>query len=204
MGKTSDTGSSNAKNGTKRRSAASKKAILDATYETLCIDGFRNLTIEGVASRAGVGKTTIYRWWSGKEELAVEAFLEHITPIIDYASTGSSRRDISIQIRRLANTFSGKDGKIIREMLAMAQFDEGTLELFKRGYLEPRRNAARKVLSTGVAQGEFREGFDADAIIDGLYGPLHHRLMLHKKIDDEAFLSTIESTVMASIVVDKS
>lgn len=187
-------------NGAKRRSAISKKAILDATYETLCQEGFRGLTIEGIAARAGVGKATIYRWWSTKGELSVEAFLTHITPMIEYVSTGSSRQDISMQMRRLAKTFSGKDGKIVREMLAMGQFNADTLELFKRGYLEPRRDAARKVLKQGIEQGQFRHDFDIEAIIDALYGPLYHRLLLNRPIDDESFLSSVESSVLISIL----
>ena len=55
----------------RRRSEASRKAILDATYELLKAVGFHQMSIEGVASRAGVGKTTIYRWWSSKGVLVL-------------------------------------------------------------------------------------------------------------------------------------
>jgi AcrR family transcriptional regulator len=78
----------------RRRSEASRKAILDATYELLKTVGFHQMSIEGVASRAGVGKATIYRWWSSKGVLAVEAFMEAVAPSIGFRETGSARADI--------------------------------------------------------------------------------------------------------------
>ncbi len=61
----------------RRRSDASHAAILAATVELLEEGGYRALTIEGVARRAGVGKQTIYRWWDGsKAALVLEAFSE--------------------------------------------------------------------------------------------------------------------------------
>ncbi|MEG3159408.1 TetR/AcrR family transcriptional regulator [Sphingomonas sp. LB2R24] len=185
----------------RRRNPDVTATILATTYALLREQGFRQLTIEGVAARAGVGKATIYRWWSSKGALAVEAFLLHVTPAIDYRGTGSSRRDIALQMRKLAHAFAGADGTIIREMLAMAQFDGETLHLFKEGYLEPRRVAAREMLALGVQQGEFRSDFDPDVIIDGLYGPIHHRLMLGRPTDDETFLKTIEEAMLSSIAM---
>lgn len=183
----------------KRRSAASLNAILAATYEVLQEDGFRTLTIEGVAARAGVGKSTIYRWWPSKGALAVEAFLLHVTPQIEYTDTGSARRDIGSQMRRLAQAFEGTTGRIVREMWAMAQLDDETLKVFKEGFLEPRRVAARQMLFQGVEQGEFHSDFDPDTIIDALYGPMHHRLLLRRTVADEEFLRTVESAVLNSI-----
>jgi AcrR family transcriptional regulator len=78
----------------RRRSEVSRKAILDATYELLKTVGFHQMSIEGVAARAGVGKATIYRWWSSKGVLAVEAFMEAVAPSIAFRETGSARADI--------------------------------------------------------------------------------------------------------------
>jgi len=183
----------------KKRSTASKNAIISATYEMLVEQGFKNLTIEGVAARAGVGKATIYRWWPSKGALAVEAFLIHVTPSIDYTSTGSARRDIGLQMRRLVQAFAGPSGRIVREMLATGQFEDETLEMFKKGFLEPRRLAAKKILLDGVEQGEFKPDFDTEIIIDALYGPIHHRLMTRRDATDEVFLCTLERMVLDTI-----
>ena len=58
-----------------RRSESSHRAIVAATQELLVEVGYRELTIEGVAARAGVGKQTIYRWWPSRAALALEAYL---------------------------------------------------------------------------------------------------------------------------------
>ncbi|MBA2740523.1 MAG: helix-turn-helix transcriptional regulator, partial [Actinobacteria bacterium] len=59
----------------RRRSERSHEAIVHATQELLVERGHRELTIEGVAARAGVGKQTIYRWWGSRAELVLEAYL---------------------------------------------------------------------------------------------------------------------------------
>src|SRR5260221_2469659 len=88
----------------RRRSEASRKAILDATYELLKTIGFHQMSIEGVASRAGVGKATIYRWWSSKGVLAVEAFMEAVAPSIEVPETGSARTDIQVPMQKRGQT----------------------------------------------------------------------------------------------------
>src|ERR671914_2594511 len=59
----------------RRRSERAHAAIVAATQELLVERGYRNLTIEGVAARAGVGKQTIYRWWPSRAALVLEAYL---------------------------------------------------------------------------------------------------------------------------------
>src|ERR1700754_5038901 len=59
-----------------RRSAQSREAIMRAALEMCQELGYARLTIEGIAARAGVGKQTIYRWWSSKAEVLFEAFVE--------------------------------------------------------------------------------------------------------------------------------
>ncbi|MFD8273254.1 TetR/AcrR family transcriptional regulator [Streptomyces flaveolus] len=59
-----------------RRSARSRRAIYDAALALVAEAGYPRTTIEGIAARAGVGKQTIYRWWSSKADVLLEAFLD--------------------------------------------------------------------------------------------------------------------------------
>ncbi|NEB05138.1 TetR/AcrR family transcriptional regulator [Streptomyces sp. SID13726] len=59
-----------------RRSEKSRRAIYDAALELVAEVGYPKTTVEGIAARAGVGKQTIYRWWSSKAEVLMEAFLD--------------------------------------------------------------------------------------------------------------------------------
>src|SRR5262245_10236024 len=64
-----------------RLNARTDKAILDATRELLAEVGVRGLTVDGVAARSGVGKASIYRRYSGKEELALAILLDWIEQV---------------------------------------------------------------------------------------------------------------------------
>ncbi len=75
------------------RSAQAHKAILDATLELLAEEGFQGLSIEEVAARAGVGKTTIYRRWSSKDELVIDA-IHAVQVDLSMVDTGNFRNDL--------------------------------------------------------------------------------------------------------------
>lgn len=192
---------SNEKAAPRRRNKAALENILTTTYELLQQNGFDRLTIEGVAAKAGVGKTTIYRWWPSRGALAVDAFLAVVSPQLRFHETASASDDIRWQIRRLAKVYDGEVGRIVREMIGSAQFDNKTLELFNEGYLKPRRTAAKEALVRGIKQGEFRADLDPEFIIDALYGPIYYRLLTGGAILDESFLTTIETFVLGGISI---
>lgn len=183
----------------RKRCHVAHDAILHATHALLLEVGFEKLTIEGVAGRAGVGKATIYRWWSSKGELAVEAFLAAISKKLPFPVTASARDDVAEQHRRVAQAYRGKTGRIVRELIASGQFDPTTRTQFYEGYLVPRRAAARDALERGVRQGEFRSGIDYDAVIDALYGPIFHRLLVGHAHNDPAFLRFVSDLVLDGI-----
>jgi len=146
-----------------------------------------------------VGKTTIYRWWSSKGALAMEAFLEDVAPSITFPVTDSARNDLLMQIHKVASIYRGKSGKIVREMIALGQFDPATMQSFVEGYLEPRRSAAKEVLMRGINQHEFSQSIDIEVIVDSLYGPLFHRMLTkHAPIDDK-FVDTHVMLILDAI-----
>jgi AcrR family transcriptional regulator len=162
-----------------------------ATHTLLEEAGFGKLSIEGIAARAGVGKATIYRWWPGKGVLAMEAFLAAVEPTIAFPSGDSAWADLSEQVHVLAKVYQGKTGQILREMIGSGLFDAETMQLFVEGYLNPRRSAARQVLERGVAQGEFRRGVDQNMVIDAIYGPIFHRMLVGHEPFDASFIDAL-------------
>jgi AcrR family transcriptional regulator len=184
----------------RRRSKASRKAILDATYELLKTIGFHQMSIEGVASRAGVGKATIYRWWGSKGVMAVEAFMEAIAPSIAFRGKGSARADIERQMKVLAEAYRGRAGEIFTEMIGFSQSDADMREAFFVGYLKPRREAAKAALQRGIDQGEFLPNLDLEALVDALYGPLIYRMLTGYHPIDNKFVDQIKRVVFGGIV----
>src|SRR5271169_362407 len=76
------------------RGARSDKAILDATRELLAEGGVRKLTVEGVAARSGVAKTTIYRRWRGKHELALAVLIDMVEQVVATPDLGDTRAEL--------------------------------------------------------------------------------------------------------------
>jgi AcrR family transcriptional regulator len=183
----------------RKRSEASRQAILDATYDLLKTAGFHQMSIEGVAERAGVGKATIYRWWSSKGVLAVEAFMEAVAPSIAFRETGSAQTDIERQMKVLAKAYRGRTGELLKEMIGFSQCDPEMREALFVGYLQPRREAAKATLQRGIDQGAFIPNLDLEALVDALYGPLVYRMLTGYHPIDDKFIDKIAKVVFEGI-----
>lgn len=183
----------------RKRSESARTAILGAAYDILVAEGLGAMSIEGVASRAGVGKATIYRWWSSKGILAVDAFMMAVAPSIAFRETASARADIERQIKALAKAYRGRTGEILAEMIGFSQADEEMRGTLFNGYLKPRRAAAKAVLQRGIDRGEFLPDLDLETLVDALYGPLIYRMLTRTLPIDDAFTASITRAVFDGI-----
>lgn len=186
------------------RSEAARAAILEATFELMGEIGFDRLSIDGVAARAGTGKTTIYRWWPNKGVLAVEAFLELTRATVAFPQSESARADMIEQMQRLARLYRGTTGRFVREMIGASQTNEEMRNAFREGFLAPRRAAGRAAYCRGVASGEFRPGIDADIAIDALYGPLYYRLLASGDTISAAAIEALANAVLDGLALPRS
>jgi AcrR family transcriptional regulator len=177
---------------------ATTAAILDATRELLAVGGVHRLTIEGVAARSGVAKTTIYRRWRSKEDLALSALLE----VIDRKEPrgrdrGSTKADLTAYVEQLIrNLHSGLYGRIIRGLAS----DIATDEKLARGYRE--RVLARRVgeIDTILRRRPKRGGALAahrELTADLIFGPIYYRLLLSGKPLTRKFARQLVDAVLA-------
>jgi AcrR family transcriptional regulator len=160
------------------------KAVLRAAYDLLGDAGLGGFTIEGVAARSGVARTTIYRWWPSKGALAMEGFLEATAPDLAVPPTASVVADMQALLRRFARLLRGKVGRIIRGIIAEGQSDPETVEAFMTGFVTPRRTEGRAVIRRGIASGELRPDVDVEMVVYALFSPLYTRTLLHEGLDD--------------------
>lgn len=167
------------------RSMEAHRAILRATLDLLAEKGWSGLTIEGIAERAGVGKTTIYRRWAGLDEVltaAVEGFVSEIR----IPDTGSVREDLLELMRRAVEVYRGRPGRIMPGLVsAMARHPE-VASAVREGFLAERRRALEAVIERGVERGELRDDIDRDLALDFLGGPLFYRLLVTGGALDQA------------------
>ncbi len=183
------------------RSEEIQQRILQATYEILNEVGFMALTIEGVAARAEVGKPTIYRRWSTKAQLVMDAFLSAVAPEISFPDTGSVKEDFRLQILKIIKVMNSPRGEVIATVIGSGQMDPELIAAFRENWLLPRRNDAKRVFKRGVERGELRRDVDAEVAIDVLYSPLFYRLLLKYAPLTEAFVDELVDVAFGGLEV---
>ncbi len=156
------------------RSEEAHKAILDATLQLLVEVGFSALTVEGVATRAGVGKATIYRRWPSKLPLVVEAFSR--LPALEEADTGDLVDDLKKMLRSYLQLFNSTPlAAVLPSLAGERAHNPQVSELFDPVFKE-RRQPLIRALERGVARGELSPELDLEVAADLIVGPIAVRL----------------------------
>jgi AcrR family transcriptional regulator len=170
--------------------------VLLAAYDLLAEGGLSRFTIEGVAARSGVARTTIYRWWPTKGALAMEGFLAAINADLARPQSDSVVADMQALMRSFARLLRGEVGRIIRCIIASGQSDPETIDAFVTGYVTPRRAEVRAILERGIASGELRADLDVEMVNYSLFGPAYLRMLLNEGVD-EAWMDRLSGFVLA-------
>jgi AcrR family transcriptional regulator len=158
------------------RDARHDDAILRAALAILREEGYRGLSIEGVAARAGVGRPTIYRRWPSKPALVVAALVRSSQLAIRVADTGSLRGDlIALQRRQVELMNAPENRRVTAGLVADLVVDPELSQTYVNDYLVPRRAAVLQVLRRGVDRGELDPEMDFAFAYDLLVGPLFMR-----------------------------
>ncbi len=180
-------------------SAQTERAILEATVELLGERGLADLTVEEVASRAHVGKASVYRRWPSKGVLAFDAFMASFLERQPLPNTGSLRGDLTGAMLGWVRTVREPvAGRTLRGMIAEVQRDPGLAAAWRDRFLEPVRARTRQVISRAQERGELASGIEADAFLDLCYGPLYFRLLqTTERPLDNRFVAMIVDTVLA-------
>jgi AcrR family transcriptional regulator len=106
------------------RSEPARRAVLEAVDDLLVEQGYAAMTMRGIAERAGVGRQTVYRWWSTKAEILLEACAEDACEELRTAADADARRDLVTFLRALnAFLIASPAGLAYRALLGEAQHD---------------------------------------------------------------------------------
>jgi AcrR family transcriptional regulator len=186
------------------RSEKLRKAIIRSTLMMLQSVGFNDLSVEAVAERAGVGKATIYRWWSNKAELVIDAFVSAVEDELRFPSAPTVLESIHRQMKRWVVIFQSPLGLIVASVIGAGQSEPEILHAFQEHWVEPRRVEARKLLRQAAKNGEIRADLDPDTVLDLLYGPLYLRLMVKHGPLDEKYVDTVFRVVGPAVSAKSS
>jgi len=187
------------------RSAQAHQAILNATLDLLADQGFEAMSIEGVAARAGVGKTTIYRRWSSKEALVIEA-VRGLHAEYGFLDTGSLRGDLLILMRisddpRAWSLVQRLLPRFIGEIVA----NPGLVEAYQEAIILPRFRRFKAVFERAIARGELRPDLDPMLAVDLFAGAFTYRLLFTRYLAPmpPTYIEQILDTVLRGIGADR-
>ncbi|MGC4836992.1 TetR/AcrR family transcriptional regulator [Micromonospora vinacea] len=165
---------------TARRRETSRRAILTAAFDLLQETGYAKLSIEGIATRAGVGKQTIYRWWPSKGAVIFDAFLmlseatEGGPPTLP--DTGDLAADLTVVLRATVEEMN--DPRYEQPMRALATEIAHDPEL-AAAYAErldgPLKEAKRERLRSAQRAGQIADDVDLGVAVDMIWGPVLNR-----------------------------
>jgi AcrR family transcriptional regulator len=170
------------------RSEASRLSILDATLRLLADENMtmKSLSIEAIAKEAGVGKTTIYRWWPSKAAVVIDAFMEnHLvhTPVLTDVPV---REALASHLRSLIHQYAGVPGRLVSQILAESQYDPEIRAMFRERFFDDRYWTIIELVQRGVDNGELSPSLDPRLLTEMLYAPVYHRLLIgHRPLDDQ-------------------
>ncbi|MCU0532834.1 MAG: TetR/AcrR family transcriptional regulator [Hydrococcus sp. Prado102] len=159
------------------RSNQSHQAMLKATLELLAEVGFDGMSIDAIAARAGVGKTTIYRRYTSKEELVADA-IENVREEITLPNTGNLQSDIDALVENAAQiTLSPLGRQTVAMIIGNASSNPQFARLYWTKYLQPRRETFAVVIERAKARREISPDLDSNLVFDMMSGIMLYALI---------------------------
>lgn len=163
-----------------------REAVLAATVRELTESGYAALTIDRVAKRAGVNKTSIYRRWSDRETLVADALAELASieiPVPDFRNVERDLRELARGFVRWATSTEG------RAVLSVLLSDSGQAPEFvqaRRDFYDKRFAAASPVVAGAIDRGELPAGTVPSVLLSALVAPIYFRLLVSGEPVDES------------------
>ncbi|MEU0113516.1 TetR/AcrR family transcriptional regulator [Streptomyces bobili] len=178
------------------RSAAADTAILSATRQALVELGWSKLTLGDVATRAGVAKTTLYRRWSGKNELVVDAVAE-LFGELELPDRGSLAADIEGVVLQFAAILARPEAKSgLMAVVAESTRDDALRERIRASIVDPQKDLVLEGRARAQTRGELPPEADpqaasrtVDLIFDMVAGAVVHRTLVSAEPADEEWVS---------------
>jgi len=136
------------------------------------------LTVEGVAARSGVGKASIYRRYSGKEELALALLLAWLEGVRAPADLGDTRKELTRftneAVRLLGSTLTGD---VVRGLVSELAASPELARVYRERIVEPRIRDVQMIVDRGIERGDLRPNTNPRVAHELMIGPIFYRLL---------------------------
>ncbi|WP_026151433.1 TetR/AcrR family transcriptional regulator [Streptomyces prunicolor] len=188
------------------RSESTRQAILEATRDELAASGYDKLSIDRIATAAGAGKQTVYRWYRSKNELVAECILEGYVPARTavVADSGEVRGDLRAWLRGFADFLARtENASLIRACTAAAAESDEVAAKFYERVTAANEAALTARLDGAVRLGQLRADTSTAAVAEALIGAMLYRLLVRQAWTDE-FINGLLGTVFNGIDVSSA
>ncbi|NES30403.1 TetR family transcriptional regulator [Micromonospora terminaliae] len=182
------------------RSVRADEAIIEATLDLLAEGStIEALSIEAIAARAGVGKATIYRRWSGKDALLMDA-LRRLKGVPPQPAGRSVRDDLVLLVGAVGHNVDPRAARIMPCLVPEVNRSPDHFQLYQN-IIEPRRKLMREVLRRGVDSGELRADLDIELAMTLLSGPMLIQRVLrwHPELDERILPERVVDSVLEGL-----
>ncbi len=188
-----------------RRNEHSRKAILTAAAELLSEVGYVKLTVEAIATRAGVGKQTIYRWWPDKGAVVLDAYLAlvHADEGITFATSDSLEADLRSVLQSMVDMLTDPVfERQYRALLTAIQDNQALATTLLERLLKPWLEATKKRLCLAQESGQIQGAVALDVAVELLYGPMYYRWLLRTGPISRVYADNVVTMVLRALHYD--
>jgi AcrR family transcriptional regulator len=180
------------------RTARTRAAVMQAVMDELTEHGYAGTTVERVAARAGIAKSTIYRRWGSLDGLLADLMAERAgqqIPVPDHGDLDSDLRALARSV--VTSVRNPAIGAAFASILAAAVQDRAARDVLSR-FLVARVAAMTKIIDRAVLRGELPPGTDADAVIRTVAALIYYRLFIAGERASEHVADVAAATAAAA------
>lgn len=173
------------------RSERAQRAIVDAALSLLEEGGYSAATTEAIAARAGVAKTTIYRWWPNRAALLVDLLVTEAAKVAPPPETGDGLQALKRELKGVAVAINGMTGRLLSSLLGEAQTDPEVRNALLNRLFYPRTRYTAGAISRAQAAGDVRSDVPPHLAVDLILGPLFYRMFVQHAPVNEAIVKQV-------------
>ncbi|WP_371400414.1 TetR/AcrR family transcriptional regulator [Kribbella sp. NBC_00662] len=171
------------------RDAGVEGRVLEAAMTEMRARGYDGMSVDRVAERAGVAKTTIYRRWPSKAELVV-AMIAGLRSAVPFEPSGDARRDLTQLVTGIAATLEVIPTTLVADLTAAAAREPRVGDSVRALWAE-RHAAVTAVIAQAQSEGLLLAHADPGVVVDQLVGPLYYRLLITGEPIDPAYVRAL-------------
>jgi AcrR family transcriptional regulator len=182
------------------RSEVSRLSILEAAYSFLQTSPVSAISTVHIARKAGVSTATVYRWWSTKEALLLDAFLNKADRDVVLKAEGSPLERLKEYVLQIGRFFTGESGVVVARLLTAIQDNALLRQEFLVRVYSPRDKEIRAIVKEAIEKRQLPDGTEVAIFLDTMIGPMLTRLLIHHEQMDESFVVSVFDWVVAATI----